>query len=94
MLKKIVNVYSDDAPKLLQTLREALQKNDLTVARRAAHTLKSSSATLGAKRLALQCKEAELAAGAGRRGEAELRLPAIENELKRATQALFEEIGK
>jgi two-component system sensor histidine kinase/response regulator len=94
VLKKIVNVYSDDAPKLLQTLREALQKNDLTAARRAAHTLKSSSATLGAKRLALQCKEAELAAGAGRGGEAELRLPAIENELKRATQALFEEIGK
>lgn len=48
LLDQIILIYLEDAPTLLHTAREALAKGDAGELRRAAHSLKSMMATLGA----------------------------------------------
>jgi CheY-like chemotaxis protein len=62
LLERIVALYLDDVPKLVQSMREAIAAGDGIVLQRAAHTLKSSSATLGALQLAKLCNEMEVRA--------------------------------
>lgn len=47
-LHKIINLYLTDAPQDLIRMQQALSSNDLDTLRRLAHSLKSSSANLGA----------------------------------------------
>jgi HPt (histidine-containing phosphotransfer) domain-containing protein len=64
-LAELVETYRSDCPGLLADLRRAVANGDAPTARRAAHTLKSTSASLGALGLAAQCREIEVAAAAG-----------------------------
>jgi two-component system, sensor histidine kinase and response regulator len=59
VLNKAINIYLDTAPKLLRALRIALEARDAIGIHTAAHSLKSSSASLGALELAHWCKELE-----------------------------------
>jgi HPt (histidine-containing phosphotransfer) domain-containing protein len=59
VLGKIIGLYLDGAPALLQRLREAVAVGDGEALRQAAHSFKSSSANLGATALAAACKELE-----------------------------------
>ncbi len=59
VLAKVVGLYLKDAPKRLQALREARATNDTEALRRTAHTLKSSSANVGAEGLATLCNDLE-----------------------------------
>ncbi len=59
ILQKIVDHYLNTAPQLLQQVREAIEQRDAAALRMAAHTLKSSSANLGARTLAAHCQELE-----------------------------------
>jgi len=75
VLVKVIDSFLEEAPKLLQAMRLALSgtlhtaavaEGEAAVMERAAHTLKSTSATLGAIRLSQFCYELEeisLAAG-------------------------------
>ena len=60
LLEKVIKIYFETSPKLLQTLRDAVAV-DATAETigRAAHSLKSSSANLGATRLAALCGDLE-----------------------------------
>jgi PAS domain S-box-containing protein len=62
---EIITAYLEDTPKLLAALREALGRGDQEAFTRAAHTLKSSSATLGAMTLSSLAAQLETA---GREG--------------------------
>lgn len=62
MLTKIITLYLDETPKLLQTLQHAIQNGDTTVARNSAHSLKSSSANIGALSFSDLCAQLENAA--------------------------------
>jgi CheY-like chemotaxis protein/HPt (histidine-containing phosphotransfer) domain-containing protein len=62
LLQRMIGLYDTHAPRLLEKVRIALDINDSEGAAVAAHELKSSSANLGAQRLAKLCKECELAA--------------------------------
>ena len=64
-LAELVDTYLEDSPRLIETLREAIANGDAAAARRAAHTLKSTSASFGALGLAAECREIETAAAAG-----------------------------
>ena len=64
-LAELVETYRADCPRLLAELRAAVAAGDAPAARRAAHTLKSTSASMGALGLAAQCREIEAAAAAG-----------------------------
>jgi len=62
LLERIVALYLHDVPKLVHSMREAIAAGDGIALQRAAHTLKSSSATLGAFHLAKLCNEMEVQA--------------------------------
>ena len=88
ILRKIVNVYLADSAKLLGVLREAVARGDCEAMQRAAHTLKSSSASLGGLELARHCEEMERDGRAGSAERSQARLAAIEREHRRMLPAL------
>jgi HPt (histidine-containing phosphotransfer) domain-containing protein len=58
-LERILTAYLEEAPKYLQTLKAASLAEDYPAMKMAAHTLKSSSANVGAVRLSEFCQEIE-----------------------------------
>lgn len=62
---EIIDAYLKDETKLLNGLREALRRKDVMALKLHTHTLKSTSAMLGASVLAKVCEELETDARAG-----------------------------
>ncbi|NET37608.1 MAG: response regulator [Cyanothece sp. SIO1E1] len=59
LLVSLVNTYLTEAPNLIQAIEVAVHQEDGTALDHSAHTLKSSSAALGAMPLANLCKDLE-----------------------------------
>lgn len=59
ILNKVINNYFGSSQQLMETLRHALRDGEPTAIQKAAHSIKSSSATLGAETLATLCKKLE-----------------------------------
>jgi HPt (histidine-containing phosphotransfer) domain-containing protein len=57
---ELVDTFLEDTPERIAELRSALLRRDAEAFRRAAHSLKSNSATFGAHRLAAIARELEL----------------------------------
>ena len=88
ILRKVVDLYLASTPTLLQTMREAESGGDAEKLKAAAHSFKSSSANLGALRLAGVCMELETL---GRAGSTEGALPLlmqVEEEYRLVRDAL------
>jgi CheY-like chemotaxis protein len=64
-LGEVIDAFLADAPELLATLRRSLDEQSAEELRRAAHTLKSNGATLGAEEFAELCRTLEQRAKAG-----------------------------
>ena len=94
ILTRIIDLYLNDAPGQLEQLQQALHKQDATAVRSVAHSLKSSSANLGATVLSTLLKELE---EKGRRnslmGASEL-FNRIETEFTKAKVQLEKEKNK
>ncbi|MEM7042556.1 MAG: response regulator, partial [Pseudomonadota bacterium] len=65
LLTKVIGRYLEKTPELMADLTAAAQRSDYDQVRQIAHSLKSSSANLGAVSLSEQCKEVETACRAG-----------------------------
>jgi len=65
LLHALVALFRDEGRKQLADLHDALRRGDHATAARAAHTLKSSSAALGAQRLSEHCHHIEHALRTG-----------------------------
>ncbi len=65
LLQMVVGLFETDAPKNINSLLSGLEASDLELVRTSAHTLKSSSAYLGADRLSALCRDIEQAARSG-----------------------------
>ncbi len=93
-LGEVIDAFLADAPELVATLRRALDEGSAEELRRAAHTLKSNGATLGATEFAELCRTLEARAKAGELdGAAEL-VDRVEQEygpLRDALEALRSE---
>jgi two-component system sensor histidine kinase/response regulator len=59
LVQKVIAAYVDDTPQHLRTLRQAIVGLDSGNLRKVAHSLKSSSANVGAETLAQMCKDME-----------------------------------
>ena len=59
-IMEVIEVFNEDAPKLLQDLQQALTTHDADLFRRAAHSLKSNSAAFGAMKLSEMAQELEI----------------------------------
>ena len=60
MVKKIIRSYLQNAPTLLQSMRDSLYGQEVEVLWQAAHTMKSSNKLVGAGRMAEICHELEI----------------------------------
>jgi HPt (histidine-containing phosphotransfer) domain-containing protein len=65
LVARLAQLYLETAPALLQTLQDAAVNDDVGEVKTAAHTLKSSSANVGAKALSDMCQRIEKAAAEG-----------------------------
>jgi HPt (histidine-containing phosphotransfer) domain-containing protein len=73
-LKELVDAYLDSTPGLLAAMRQAAATANAAGLQRAAHTLKTGSANMGAVTLAAQCKQLEDMGKSGSLDGAEARI--------------------
>ncbi|MEN8762665.1 MAG: response regulator [Thiogranum sp.] len=92
MLADIIGLYRDKSVKLLQSLQTAIANMDAEAMRVAAHTLKSSSANVGARVLADLCRELEELGRSGSLDNAATKLSHLYDEYRRVDVALSDEI--
>jgi PAS domain S-box-containing protein len=88
LLERLVAAYVESATRLVADAERALEQDDAGALRHAVHTLKSSSANLGATELARLCAETEQLARAGNVADARCVWPQARDEFKRALAAL------
>ncbi len=93
MLSKVIGIYLRDTPKQLENARIALARNDANAMGRQAHSMKSSSATLGAHALAALCKEMEAMGRSGTTENADELLSRMETEYASVAKILNGELG-
>lgn len=60
LFRELLDLYVDDSTSQMRRLEESIRTGDLKVAERIAHTLKSSSANLGAMVLSQICMQMEM----------------------------------
>lgn len=59
LIQELIEIYLTDSPKMIADMYTAMESHDEETCIRLAHTLKSSSAQMGAKKLHTLCKELE-----------------------------------
>ncbi|HEX2739117.1 MAG TPA: PAS domain S-box protein [Rubrobacter sp.] len=59
LLSELADVFVEEVPDMLDTLREAIEKGDARAVQRIGHTLKGSSGNMGAKRMSRLCLDLE-----------------------------------
>ena len=94
ILGKIIKLYLESSSGLITTVRESVEQGDGRALCEAAHSLKSSSANLGAIQLAAVCKELEDMGHEGRTDAAKALMDRIESEYQSAHAALAGELGR
>ena len=87
-LSELIDTYFEDTAALLPIMRQAVADARLEELRRAAHSLKSNSASFGAQHLAQLCRELENQGRGGALGGAAERLVQVEAEFDRVKRAL------
>ena len=92
VLADVIGSFLMDAPQLVASLRDALMQGDLRVAARNAHTLKSTSNSVGAHTLSRLCRQLEEMSVGGRIDEARRLFEQVERELTRVQERLPEVI--
>lgn len=60
LVVELIDLYLGDAPQWVEAMRTAAAEKDATVLKRAAHTLKGSSGSLGIRQVAETCRMLEL----------------------------------
>ncbi len=59
LVLELIGLFLQDAPQRMSDIQSSLASGDIGTLERAAHTLKSSSANIGAARLSENCKSME-----------------------------------
>ncbi len=86
---RLIDVFLDDTPRLIQALENAAAGPDYDALRDAAHSLKSSSANLGAMSLSSAAKRVELAAREKSLERPAVAIALIANEFARVKQLML-----
>jgi PAS domain S-box-containing protein len=88
LLREIIGLFVEDAPRRLAEIEEGLARTDLDQVRRAAHTLKGAAANLAAHRLQAMAVRLEATAKDGNVAAIPPVLIAARGELQRLTETL------
>ena len=94
LFERLLRIYMDFAPKAVAELKAALGASDCTQLKSTAHSLKSSSANVGAMTLAELCKKLEAIAGAKNIVAAAQCVASIEEALKAVIAEFTRDIEK
>ncbi len=94
LLARIIDLYLDDTPGLLNALRDSITGGDAANVRMVAHRLKSGSANLGAMELADLCRQLEEQGHTGQLENSLTLLNRIETEFKRVSTALLDVLSR
>lgn len=87
-LTELTEAYFASSPDLLAGMRQAIASGEAPALQRAAHSLKTGSASFGALAFAARCKELEELAKTGALAEAEAKFEALEAAYAQVTAAL------
>lgn len=87
-LDEVIDIYLENVPILLQSIQEAIALNDAPALRNAAHSMKSTSGTVGASSLFELCKHLEAMGRAGTTADAPPLLKQVEAEFMKVKAAL------
>jgi CheY-like chemotaxis protein len=90
VIDELIMIFVRDTRTLLDTLDEAIAHEDRETWTRLAHTLKSSSAQMGAKRLSLLCKELEQA---GRKGTNYETVPTLVHSIRALSERVCQTLS-
>jgi HPt (histidine-containing phosphotransfer) domain-containing protein len=91
--QSLIRIYLEDSPKLIGQLLSALQEKDSMALIAPSHTLKSSSANLGAVNLSKIAMAIERSARTGDISTPAVEIPNLLEEFKKVEKALIEIIG-
>jgi HPt (histidine-containing phosphotransfer) domain-containing protein len=91
LVVELIDLYADDTPRRLDAIRSALAARDLAALRWAAHGLKGSSASLGARHVGILCEKLERLSGRELLQEGDMLLTCLERELARVRIAFADE---
>jgi CheY-like chemotaxis protein/HPt (histidine-containing phosphotransfer) domain-containing protein len=87
---ELIDLFLEDTPQLLKQMKQAVADVDIVVLRRTARTLKSSSGTVGAQKLAAYCAELEQLTHSDVLGMAAMYCAQIESAYIQAAHVLVE----
>ena len=88
ILAKIITIYLEASPEQIRTIKQAYLQENRDVVRKTAHSLKSSSANLGAETLSAACKRLEAQAIDAQWQDLSDLITSIENEFDCVADAL------
>jgi len=91
LMARLIEVYLRSSPELIDQMREGVAGEDAQTIERAAHSLKSSSATLGALELSELCKELERIGREADTDQAAAVFASLELEFNRVRRALSDQ---
>jgi len=89
LLERVLQAYLDDTPTHLRSIKSAIDSGSTVQMRKAAHSLKSSSANVGADALAQRCKEMEQLG----RNDTTAGAAALLDDMERSFQAVRQALG-
>ena len=93
VVAELVGLFIEHAPPKITAIREAIAGGDAEAAKRAAHSLKGSSANVGARGMQQVCEQIEQAAAGGVLSQAPALLAQLEEESVVVAAALRAEVG-
>jgi len=92
LLVRVILLYMENSPKLMENLRQAIKAGDASTMRNAAHSLKSASGTFGAMMLVELCGELESMGSAGTTAGSTSLLSVLEEVYEKVCEALAKEL--
>jgi two-component system, sensor histidine kinase and response regulator len=92
-VREVIEEFLKSSPSLIATLREAAARGDAPAIRAVVHSMKGTSATLGAVALSRRCAELESSSGSGNVADAAAQVAAIETMYAVARKALEAEVA-
>jgi len=93
-LQRMISLFLARTPELLQEIKEAFQEGDLERLRRAAHSLKSNAAMMGAIKLSETSKKIEMAAQEGDLEKIAGLIPELERDFANVKPYLEENLSQ
>jgi signal transduction histidine kinase/DNA-binding response OmpR family regulator/HPt (histidine-containing phosphotransfer) domain-containing protein len=91
LLARVIDLFGRDAPRFAADMRSAIAAGDAEALRHAAHTLKSTSANVGATTLAERCRAVEQLARAGEATSVAAQMAGFECDIDAVIAALAQE---